>query len=57
MKTTKNTIRARLSVYGMSGLTNRQLKALKKWVEMLAKEMGELEPRAYTKNPRFTLYK
>ena len=53
----KNNIRARLSVYGMNTLSRKELKALKKWLESIAKEMESLEVEAYTKNPRFTLYK
>lgn len=50
-------IRARLTVYGMNTLNKRQIKALRKWINNIYTEMATLDVKAYTKNPRFTLYK
>lgn len=53
----KNNIRARLTVHGMGEMTAKEFNGVRCWIKILAKEMQELPQKAYTKNPRWTIYK
>lgn len=53
----KDEIRARLTVHGMGEMTAKEFNGVRRWIKILAKEMQELPQKAYTKNPRWTIYK
>lgn len=53
----KDEVIATLAVYKMQELSRKEIRRMIQWLTRLAKEMGELEPEAYTKNPKFRLMK
>lgn len=53
----KNSIRARLTVYGLQEMDTRQLNFFRKWIMAIATEMKTAKPKDYSKIFRATLFK
>ena len=50
-------IRARLVVHNIGGMTVKELKFFRKWIQMVATELDETDPEAFNqKMCRWTLY-
>lgn len=57
MKTTQEEKRARLMIFSMPDTMKRKRYEIAFWLRGIAKEIETEDPKNYTKNPRWTLYR